>query len=282
MRKRARIALAILLLGITGIAAFRVLYPADRGPVYQGKPLRAWLRDYAGWDTTPKEWAQAKIAAEEAIRHIGTNAIPTLLKLVQKREPPRMSRLIDWWDQQVANRNGFPIWLRHPSWYKNQARYMNLEGEIGFKILGAEAQKAVPDLILIYESTLSMDSVTAMFSRGAASHSLINIGPPAIPYFLSWADGTNEGKRLTAAYALSQIHGEPSLVVPVLVKFLSHTNPLVRTEVVEGLGNFGTNAQPALPALVQSLSDSNRLVRNAATNAFKQINPEMLTRVGVQ
>jgi hypothetical protein len=279
MRKRVQIALAVLLVGVV---AFQILRPQEREPVYQGKALRVWLREYAGWDTGPKEWAQAKTRAEDAVRHIGTNAIPALLRMVQKMESPRMSRLIDLWDQHIANRNHLPAWIRHPRWYKNQARYRNMEGEIGFKILGADAQEAVPELLFIYESTLSMDSVTAMNSRVAISRSLIDIGPPAIPYFLRWAGGTNEDKRLTAVHALSQIHGEPSVVVPVLVKFLSHANPLVRTEVTEGLGNFGTNAQSALPALVQSLTDSNRLVRNAATNAFKQIDPEVAAREGVK
>ena len=193
-----------------------------------------------------------------------------------------MARLIDWWDQHIANRNHLPAWIRHPAWYKSQARYQNMEGEIGFKILGASAEQAVPELISIYESTLSMDSVTAMNSRIAVSRSLIDIGPAAVPYFLRWAGSTNQDRRLAAVYALSQIHSEPLVVVPVLVKFLSHTNPLVRTEVTEGLGNFGTNARQALPALVPLLSDSNQLVRKAATDALKQIDPEAAAKAGVK
>ena len=282
MRKRVQAALAVLLVTIAGVIAWHLLRPQERQPVYQGKGLRAWLREYAGWDVGPEEWAQAKARAEHAVRQIGTNAIPPLLRMVQKMESPRMARLIDWWDQHFANRNRLPAWIRHPAWYKNQARYLNMEGEIGFKILGSDVQQAAPELISIYESTLSMDSVTSMNSRIAVIRSLINIGPAATPYFLRWAGSTNEEKRLTAVHALSQIHSQPSDVVPVLVEFLSYTNPLVRTEVAEGLGNFGTNAQQALPALVSLLSDRNSLVRRVATNALKQIDPEAPAQAGVK
>jgi hypothetical protein len=282
MRKRLQIAFAVSLVVITAVVAFQVVRPQEHEPVYQGKPLSAWLREYAGWDIGPAEWALAKRRSEIAVRQIGTNAIPALLRMIQKMESPRMSRLIDLWDQHFANRNHLPTWIRHPSWYKNQARYLNMEGEIGFKILGASAEQAVPALISVYESTLSMDSVTAMNSRIAVGDSLIDIGPAAIPYYLRWVGSTNEAQRLTAVHALSQIHSEPSVVVPVLVNFLSHTSPLVRTEVAEGLGNFGTNAQQALPALVPLLSDSNHLVRRAATDAFKQIDPEAAARTGVK
>ena len=281
MQRRLQIALAVLLAAIAGVV-WQILRPREPGPVYQGKALRVWLREYAGWDVAPEEWARAKAGAEHAVRQIGTNSIPPLLKMVRKMESPRRAGLIDWWDQHLANRNRLPAWIQHPAWYKNQARYLNMEGEIGFKILGSDAQQAAPELISIYESTLSMDSVTSMNSRIAVIRSLIDIGPAATPYFLRWAGSTNEEKRLTAVHALSQIRSAPSDVVPVLVEFLSHTNPLVRTEAAEGLGSFGTNAQPALRALVSVLNDQNSLVRSAATNALRQIDPEAAGKAGVK
>jgi hypothetical protein len=62
-----------------------------------------------------------------------------------------------------------------------------MQGEIGFKILGADARQAVPDLMRIYERTVSMDSPECMESQVAVSRSLIDIGPPAIPALIKWA-----------------------------------------------------------------------------------------------
>jgi hypothetical protein len=38
MRKRVRIALAVLLVAIVGVVAFELLRPQEREPVYQGNP----------------------------------------------------------------------------------------------------------------------------------------------------------------------------------------------------------------------------------------------------
>ena len=248
MRKRVGIALAVVLVALGGVVCFQILCPQEREPVYQGRALRFWLRDYAGWDIGPKAWAAAKVRAEDAVRQIGTNAIPNLLKMVSKTESPRMGKVTDFWDRHIANLKILPARVRHPAWYKNQPRYLNMEGEIGFKILGADAHEAVPELMSIYQGTLSMDSVAAMNSQIAVSRSLISIGPAAVPPLLKWAASTNEAERLDAIYMLSQIHAQPLEVVPVLIKYLSHTNSQVRIQVAEGLGNFGADSQQAVPA----------------------------------
>jgi len=157
-----------------------------------------------------------------------------------------------------------------------------MEGEIGFKILGADAHEAVPELMSIYQRTFSMDSVAAMNSQIAVSRSLISIGPAAVPPLLKWAASTNEDEWLCAISALSQIHSQASEVVPVLIKSLSHTNFQVRIQVAEGLGNFGADSQQAVPDLVLSLHDRNSVVRWAATNALRRIDPVAAAKAGVK
>jgi HEAT repeat protein len=193
-----------------------------------------------------------------------------------------MRKVTDFWDQHLANLKILPARVRHPSWYKNRARYVNMEGEIGFKILGADAHEAVPELMNLYQQTFSMDSLAVMNSQIAVSRSLISIGPAAVPPLLQWATSTNEAERLSAIYALSQIHAQPSAVVPLLVKSLSHTNFQVRIQVAEGLGKFGADAQQAVPALVLSLHDPNSVVRRAATNALRRIDPGAAAKAGVK
>lgn len=40
-------------------------------------------------------WAERNLQADEAVRHFGTNAIPTLLRMLQSTDPPLKARLIE-------------------------------------------------------------------------------------------------------------------------------------------------------------------------------------------
>jgi len=274
MRKPLKIAVSVLLISIAAFVCLRWVYGRNQEPVYQGRPLTMWLHDYLGWDTSPGEWAQAKDRADYAVRQIGTNAIPTLLELVSETNSASMSKWVDLWDRHIERMSFLPVRVRHPDWYKNMARYHNMEGEVGFKILGADACGAVPNLMSIYEKSIAMDSIAAMDCQAAVSRSLIDIGASAIPSVMRWAASSNETQRIDAVYVLSHIKAQPSVVIPVLVASLSHTNFEVRLLAVEGMGRFGTEAQSAIPALVKVLGDSNGQVRRAATNALKAVDAE--------
>src|SRR5260370_42102477 len=89
-------------------------------PAYQGKPLSAWLEQYSEWYV---EWppgsgslhalsawqkqhrgsyptlvtdpnSPARLEAENAIRHIGTNGLPLLLRLISARDSPLKKQLL--------------------------------------------------------------------------------------------------------------------------------------------------------------------------------------------
>ena len=78
MRKRVYIALAVLLVMLAGVIAWQVL--RLREPVYQGKRLSVWLVQYGTNHWSAGRNGELDKQAEAAIRHIGTNAIPTLLE----------------------------------------------------------------------------------------------------------------------------------------------------------------------------------------------------------
>src|ERR1017187_4665789 len=78
-------ALVALVIGLTlGVMCFA----AGRGslvPVYRGKVLTSWLRTYAPSSPSgrqSREWGEA----DDAVRHIGTNCIPVLLRMVCQRD----------------------------------------------------------------------------------------------------------------------------------------------------------------------------------------------------
>src|ERR1051325_10748827 len=98
-------------------------------------------------------------AARHAIKAIGTNAIPTLLRMIQSKDSVvkcRLNALLDW--QSIVH-------FRFPA--ASEQRAMGLAG---FEILGDDAQAAAPALAL-----LSRNSDASV--RYAALESLRRIRP---------------------------------------------------------------------------------------------------------
>src|SRR5437016_10682709 len=108
MGNKGRILVAVLLVIILGGLAWEVLLPYE--PVYQGRPLSAWLHDL---DTSIKERlpiAQVRVlmaekqkkreVAEKALRHIGTNALPTLITMLRSKDSKQREKLFVWSTKQ--------------------------------------------------------------------------------------------------------------------------------------------------------------------------------------
>ncbi len=261
MRKRVQIALAVLLFAtVAGIA-----WPREREPIYEGKPLSVWLQ---GYDSAKNQVAWQK--TDEALRQIGTSAIPTLLVMLRRSDSaPWKRKFLDLaYKQHWIKFNHIIAWRQN--WWAANA----------FAALGADASAAVPDLINLYETPVSSPSqrYTAM--------ALGKIGPAAkmaIPSLLrTVSTSTEEEVRASAVFALGGIHAEPERVVSVLIKCLGDPSIEVRSEAAEGLGNFGENAKPAVPALVVLLQSPNQDVMNRAKAALLRIDAEAAARAGVK
>ena len=80
-RFRSFVASAIFLL--LGLVWFFALHVRPE-PSYHGKPLAVWLRTYGSSRSSPqsREWREA----DDAVRHIGTNCIPVLLRMIAAKD----------------------------------------------------------------------------------------------------------------------------------------------------------------------------------------------------
>src|SRR4051812_32664897 len=91
MALRKRVSLTLLVCGVIGL----IVLPRDKEPSYQGKTLTEWMNIYC-WPSNPTvaDMFPRKIffegsevrqkEAADAIRQIGTNAIPTFLEWEDK------------------------------------------------------------------------------------------------------------------------------------------------------------------------------------------------------
>ncbi len=261
MGKRRRILVAGLVLAALGGVAWALFFTAEPEPVYQGKRLSAWLELYHTQYGMPD---QDKVRhADDAVRHIGTNAIPTLLRMLRLRDSASTLKLMALVQKQHFVKIHFVPASQRNEW---AAR--------GFYVLGNTAREALPALLAIYEENL------APYSRMCALQAVGGIGPgakAAVPFLLKVASDTNTPDLLVrrdAISALGQIHAEPELVVPALAKALNDPRIILRVYAVMALEAFGPDAKPAVPALLKLFENQNPDQRLAIAQAVRKIDPE--------
>lgn len=236
-------------------------YPPKHDPIYNGKRLTVWLENYS-LDATDAE----SRAADEAVRHLGTNAIPTLLRLLRASDSPVKVRFLALLRKQHLFQIGYP-----------RASLLNGRAAWGFRALGPDAEPAVPALMKIYQQDISP------FSRVCTVEALGYIGPhakAAVPLLISAVtnvsvrrvDGPSDSTiGVHAIQALGRIHEAPEQVLPVLMPQLKDAYAGRRLAAAHALGEYGSDAKVAMTALVGLLGDGDEFVRREAVSAIGRI-----------
>jgi HEAT repeat protein len=248
-----------LLVAALGWAAWQALRQTrDTEPLYRGKPLSSWLFEQEG---------------DEAVRQAGTNAIPTLLRLLRARDSALKIKVMDLVRRQhLINVRYTPADIR------------NAMGATGFWSLGPSAQTAVPALIEIADQGISSRS------RYEAIYSLAGIRRPAkeaVPSLLRWATNADQTVQYGARFALFRIDPEaatkaglkpPPLAQGSIAQLISqletNRSPNIRIGAAGMLEDFARGDQSVIVAMTEALKDQDAGVRSAATNALLKIDPD--------
>ena len=289
MGKKRGILLVVLFVALAGGVVWMLSRPAE--PLYQGKPLSAWLKEYNGvlGDTNQ--------AAFVVFREMGTDAIPALLKIMQSDDPPLFQRMMSELDRRQSLVY-FPV---RGSWQQRWAASSALY------VMGANAKPAFPVLtnLLFRTNTFWLSAVplAGMGSDGLApliaaltnQNSFIRFSAAIALRWersdlnivvLALIDRLSDQDNLvhqTAVTALGELHAEPGLAVPALMKdYPVNDRWLLRSPILIALGRFETNASAAVPMLLESLTDSHQEVRIDAASALKQIDPAAAAKAGVK
>src|SRR5260370_5878786 len=135
MRKPVRIALAVLLVAVVSGIGWQGL--REREPVYQGKRLSNWLAKDDGS-------LEAEQNAQRAVEKAGTNAVPTLLRMLRHSDSPLKRKVMDLAQHQRFVKVHFAL-----------AESRNAGAWVGFSTLGASAAFAVPSLTEIFDLKIS-------------------------------------------------------------------------------------------------------------------------------
>lgn len=286
MRKRWKLLVA---LGCAALAVTLLLaLPREHEPTAHGKPLSDWVKIYSGpyssTFATPKDMAEGGTA----IKQIGTNAIPFLLRWMDYETPPWKATLF------VKSRK-LPKWIiniRPAKWLFAGPGYPpGWSAALSFRALGPTAAPAIHELeiraqrnspqkrsaALFALSFVGPEAVPAMvrvFSNPdlvadtMAGPSLGNLGTnarPLITLLVQYLDHTNAPAAAASAAILGHLWLETDLVIPALMRKLGDPRASVSNSIPLALAELG---YPALVQLTNALSNADPLVRQSANNAI--------------
>jgi HEAT repeat protein len=250
-------------------------------PSYHGRTLSEWLRDLDPHMAYEVNHPPPEVVA---IRGIGTNALPLLIKWMGAKDPkePPKPHLAECYNMTRSQRAAMAI-----------------------TILGETAEPAIPELTQLAMSLSSRDRYDRCIEA------LAQIGPAALPSFeiiltrgsigrrssaieslpvlhtnamvvlpaaVKCLAGNNEDLGWRAADALSRLDAPGSALVPLLTNALTSASAPARVRVLRCLFWLDHSPQEAVPAISAALTDRNPEVRAEATNALQRIAPEFLTR----
>jgi len=267
------------------LAGFAWLVLRPHEPIYQGKPLSHWLQE--AYHRGAHQVEGSNSPAEKAIRELGPNAVPYLIKLAGTRySAPRM--LLGAFAREP---NLATLHLPRQEYKLDMAIW-------GFRLLGPQAKAAVPALIRLLNDGNG-------WTRMDAAACLARIGPdaePAVPALLAGLQRTNisskeyQNFRYWSLFALGEMGPRARLAVPqletmtndvaarlALIKINQQScQPIVEQlkdisdpetwrETAWLMGSLGSNAEPAIPLLLDVVSQSNLSLRATALGALGEI-----------
>jgi len=259
------------------LAAFALgIWEARRqlGPVYLGKALSQWLEE------VPDNWGspldrvdpEEKPAAAKAVRAMGTNALPALIKMMEARDWPPKQRLLYW----AANLRLIDL-MRHTTPAKRQ----NVRALFGFCALGTNANPAVPALTDLLLRRGDMGDIRTAVALAYMSPE----GVLALAQVLTNRDiiRTNNAPhaRFTAYHGLNQLawaarwaKASPerssrfelhaSLAAPSLLQCMNDPYPVLHLVAAERALRLGVERDKALTVLTNCLADPGLVISNRA------------------
>jgi len=185
-------------------------------PTYNGKRLGEWLADRRFNERGQIVLSEPSV---EAVRAIGTKALPSLLTMLRSSDSPTKMKLA-------------VLLARYP----HLCRCIPTNGErrsravYGFRALGADAKPAFPDIVKM---------VLASDDYGDPINALTRADQDAITLLARGLEDKDPKVRVRAAFALGCLRQAPSISVPALTRAVSDPDSRVQAGAAGSLGCYG-------------------------------------------
>jgi HEAT repeat protein len=263
MRKRVQIAVAVVVVAVVGVAVWQWLRERQTGPVYRGKRLDYWLRQYA--EQTPKG-----SEATNAFRQLGERAVPWLVQRLEAPDPfgSWYLRICDGYEHYL------PKFLadRLPESHHIETRLAALNA---LAMLAPSAHSAMTAII----NALTNEDVeigrTAALALGTLGPVTSNVVPALVSAMTTNLDWYEEGN---AMYSLGVIRPVTTNAISALVNAMKNG----RCEAAEALGNMGPSGASAALELLTAIRSADMMMSEAASTALLKIDPEAAAKAGVK
>lgn len=216
MRKRVKIILAIAAVAIIAAILWHMTQPDE--PVYKDRPLSSWVDGYAYLQPLSRNEHAVTIASgtekqeiDEAVRATGTNAIPTLLRMLRSRDSALKLKLVALLEHQHIITTRF-----------TSSGLQNLGALMGLSALGTNAESAVPALTEFIDQqrgTFEPYAIGCLGAMGSSAHA-------AVPSLLRWVTNADGEVRAAATNALRRIEFKPGGTNKFLIITSSRTGGL--------------------------------------------------------
>lgn len=277
-RRIGKVLLALCTTTVFLLLIWQALRPHQ--PEYQGLPLNEWLQAYnrAGLSSSNGQVDLERIS--KAIRAMGTNSLPFLLKHILHRDSAVAQKLFDL----AAKQHLFKPPVHHD--YPYYAPSI-----LALTVLGPDARPILPAL-----------SKAALASSNKALSAMLALGTNAIPALELLCQSTNRETRSQAALYIAALSsaapqsllrcdwspgsagGHPFLNIHYkspadygvhLVNLLRSPSTAVRLASADAIALHPLMRMPlqsATSLLQERLNDTNPEVRNSAADALKELN----------
>jgi len=295
MWTRPRIASTTAVLAVFALLAWLAFHSSE--PSYHGKSLSAWLEQARQNEEIENPFSDIYLdtPSARAVRAMGKDALPFLLRMAHTRDTPLRRSMVD-----LSRRYD---WLRiHPQRFED----IQMKVAYGFLVLGPGARPALPELISMLDDPAHEVRVVAAFAIG-------KIGPdgasaiPALQRLItnsvsaSLQRKVSTDERALPAYALGAMGSAARPALAQLELLRKDSNTFVReiaeaafikisgtrldaildplkdpdstnwTFAAETIRFLGTNGAPAIPFLIQALQHTNLSGRDLALNSLSAI-----------
>lgn len=279
-RKRKRLLLAFA--GVVAfVAGFWLVLNRNAEPTYKGRPLSEWVTRFSLGQGSDRDTAAV------ALRGIGTNALPWLMKWTAAGAGPfrlKAESLAEELAPQLPNRLASSL-VRF-----SHDRNGKAEGAaLSFLALGSLAAPAIPELERrLFQNPPDRYHDRAAFAVGAIGVAAVPVLTNAFARRFAAADqnclrylgnlGTNfvlvlpivmagcrdpdPVRAMQSVEILGQFYvAYGDQAIPLLVNCLSDPRGEIRVRAARVIGHFGHSATVALPALNNALHDTEAVVR---------------------
>jgi len=235
----------------------------SRNLVYQGKPVTAWLLQFAA-PSDPKTRAEAEAAFEA----LGTNAVPELARLL-RTDDARWRKLIWSHTGNLPRRVRGQILQRinSPNAYQIHPEAARLLGK-----LGPGAGAAEPDLVRALQ-----DKVNGTYWEAAAA--LGRIGKPAVPDLMHALQDGDTLVRGAAANGLGEAGPAAAPAVPALIQMLTRGTANEQQIAAASLAKIGLWAvAPLIETLLHEQGAAGELAASALVRHYRFPTPSQPAR----